>query len=135
MYYRLLFIALLGGCSVYTTSYDCVISSGTYVQTSQQLSGDCGQLPNVLVDIDANGVVSFPSNIACQTQDRNSCSIDVSDCSFAHNGVSCSEQFTMTFDQDGNASGDLSLSCDSTVSSSIGAGHCTSTYSFTMTKE
>jgi len=108
----------------------CATPGATYYQHSTELSGNCGSMPDVIVNINQDGTITFPSNISCATQEQNGCTAHDTDCSFGNGDVSCQESFDTTFADDGSsANGLLTLSCDN------GSQSCISTYSISMTRE
>lgn len=131
MKYLLLPLAI-GACSSNVEQANpCATPDSTYIQSSVELSGNCGALPNVIVNINPDGTITFPSNISCQTQVQDGCTARDSDCYFGNNGISCQESFETTFAQDGSsAQGLLTLSC-----STSNGQNCTSTYSISMVRE
>jgi hypothetical protein len=112
----LLFALLVAGCSGSSGPSDhsanpCATPGATYVEVFTQTSGNCGPIPNQVINVSPGGDVTASSTISCASSNQNGCTATGSDCTFTSQGFDFTETYSTTFASDGSAAmGVLSLS-------------------------
>lgn len=108
----------------------CATKGATYLEHFVQESGDCGALPDEIVNIGADGTLTSSSSVSCATVSQNGCTAQDSDCTTTNNGVTCMVTTDVTFARDGSsASGLESVTCTGNGAS------CTSTYQVSAARQ
>jgi hypothetical protein len=108
----------------------CATPNSTYLQTFTEVSGNCGPIPSVITNINADGTITQTTPINCASVTQSGCTARDTDCAWSASGFSYSETFETTFMQDGSsATGLLTLS-------GMGNGQiCSETYNISMVRQ
>jgi len=107
----------------------CAIPGASYLVHFTQMSGNCGYIPDVLVNINPDGSLPY-TGLVCQSLTTNGCTSQGTNCQFSFNGINCTETFTTTFNQDGSGGqSTIQVACQGNGVS------CSSIYDATYTKQ
>lgn len=108
----------------------CATRSATYVQKFTQTSGNCGALPDQVVNVSADGSIPAAANVTCQSQEPDGCTQRNTGCvGPTVDGVTCTATTSLTFVTDGSrATGTASITCS-------GAQSCASSYSLLLLRQ
>jgi len=109
----------------------CATPGATYVQSFTTVAGNCGDLPDIIVNIGNEGTVTTDSPIACDKVEQDGCRAHNTGCrSRADNGCNLKSTFETEFEEDGSsASGIMTV-----VVSCPDGSSCAGTYEYTFTR-
>ncbi len=81
----------------------CATPGATYLQSFELISGNCPELPDVILNITEDGLVPDAVGLECQVRGQNGCRAQNSNCVFTDQG--CEYTFTtdVTFAEDGSS--------------------------------
>ena len=113
----------------------CATSGASYVGVWTDTSGNCGQVPNSVVNISPSGAISLPDTVTCQSVNTEGCTTQENNCSYTASvtGGTCTINYTSTstFSADGSsASAMASLTMECSDGSS-----CEGSYSLAYTRQ
>lgn len=108
----------------------CATKSASYLQRYVQTSGNCGAIPDQLVNISADGALVGAKDVTCDDYASDGCTQRNTNCKGpAVNGVTCSATSSLTFVSSGaTASGVFSVAC-------TGTAICNGSYTITATRQ
>lgn len=139
-------IAMLAGCSSGDESdgraanrlNSCATRNATYIQTCVEASGNCGPMPDQVVNTDAAGAAAIES-ARCESVAQDGCTARATGCAYESTapaakqmgGCTIAETYSTTFAQDGS-----SASSVATVRIDCGDGSwCQSTYKCSIVRQ
>lgn len=113
----------------------CATNSSTYlVRYADKSGGNCGAIPDTILNISANGSIAGDAP-KCDASEQDGCTARSTNCEATKNGVDCTFTASVTFSDDGSsASGLETVSCDASTTSNF-VSACLSTYTVTMTRQ
>lgn len=108
----------------------CATRGATYLEIVSELSGNCGPIPETILNINQDGTITSPTPIVCASVSQNGCTARDTDCVFSSQGYIFSMTFETTFSEDGSYASSIV-----TLSGTGNGQSCTETYSSTMTRQ
>ena len=113
----------------------CATPGTSYVVVWTDTSGNCGQVPNGVVNISPSGTITLPTTVTCESIDTEGCTTQENNCSYTASvtGGNCTITYTSasTFSANGlSATAIASL----TAECSDGLG-CAGSYSLVYTRQ
>lgn len=114
-----------------TEANPCATPGATYLTTYTTVSGNCGDIPDNVSNINNDGTITTDSQTSCDKVEQDGCRAHNTGCrSKADNGCDVKNTFTTTFEDDGSSASGIStvtVSCP-------GGSSCSGTYEYTMTR-
>jgi hypothetical protein len=108
----------------------CATKGATYLETATEQSGNCGQIPSQVININPDGTLTTSVAISCAMQTQTGCKAQITDCTWTANGYSYSETGETTFASDGSSATGLV-----TITAMGNGQSCSSTYSVTFMRQ
>ncbi len=121
-------IPTLVGCGGNALANPCATPNATYFEHCAEESGDCGAVPDQVVNVGPDGTIV--SKVECATSTADGCIVRGSGCMVTSMGATTTTTYETTFAADGSSA--MSIA---TLTVSVGAQSCTSTYSCTLTRQ
>lgn len=122
-------LAFIAACGGNPKANPCATRNSTYLAHFAEQSGNCGAVPDQVVNISASGEIVLAPGAACEKSEADGCTQRTSNCTSTSAGVTCTSNGSLEFASGGaTASGTASISC-------MGAAICTSTYRLTYTRQ
>ena len=120
-------LAACGGSSNHANP--CATKGATYLATYTAISGNCGQIPSTIVNVNPDGTITNANQIACASEYDQGCTHTANSCTWSSQGYNFTQTSSVTFSSDGaSASGIVSLSAS-------GAGSCAGTYNVSFVRQ
>jgi hypothetical protein len=107
----------------------CLTPGATYEEAFTETSGDCGQIPNVVVNVSPDGTIVNAAGVTCTTSVVTGCTVQNSDCTWSNKGFDFTMTSSITISSDGSSGrGELSLGA-------TGAASCASSYNVYVSRQ
>lgn len=108
----------------------CATRGSTYLQSSTEISGDCGPIPDQIVNINPDGTITQDTPLTCDSVTQEGCTARDTGCKWTTSeGVSWAMTFETAFKADGSSATGIEM-----IRGSGNGQTCTSTYNVSMTR-
>jgi hypothetical protein len=108
----------------------CATPNSTYLQTFVTGSGNCGDIPSVIVNINADRTITQTTPVTCANVTQTGCTARDTGCTFSSDGFAFTETFETTFANDGSSATGLI-----TITGTGNGQSCAGTYRVTMVRQ
>lgn len=125
---KIAFVLIFAACGK-PTANTCATRSASYLAHFTQQDGNCGPVPDQVVNISADGEIAGAAGVSCEKSEAVGCTQNTTNCRNTVDGVTCSSTASLTFTKDGaSASGTSSVTC-------TGAATCAGSYRLSYTRQ